>query len=71
MCQISKIIQHDYSTVASLQLATIRTDVAKILLFYIPFSLSSLFIFSFLFSLTLRFPLSSTSPGCSLAATTA
>ena len=39
--------------------ATVRTDVAKVLLFYIPFSLSSLFIFSFLFSLTLRFPLSS------------
>ena len=28
--------------------ATVRTDVAKILLLYIPFSLSSLFIFSFL-----------------------
>ena len=50
--------------------ATVRTDVAKILLFYIPFSLSSLFIFSFLFSLTLWFPLSSTSPRCSPATTT-
>ena len=37
---------------------TVRTNVAKVLLFYIPFSFSSLFIFSFLFSLTLRFPLS-------------
>ena len=43
--------------------ATIRIDVAKILLLYIPFSLSSLFIFSFLFSLTLRFPLSSPCAG--------
>ena len=39
--------------------ATVRTNVVKNLLFYILFSLSSLFIFSFLFSLTLRFPLSS------------
>ena len=39
--------------------ATIWTDVVKVLLFYIPFSLSSHFIFSFLFSLTLWFPLSS------------
>ena len=39
--------------------ATVRTDVVKVLLFYSPFSLSSHFIFSFLFSLTLRFPLSS------------
>ena len=39
--------------------ATVWTDVVKYLLFYIPISLSSLFIFSFLFSLTLRFPLSS------------
>ena len=39
--------------------ATVWTNVVKNLLFYILFSLSSLFIFSFLFSLTLRFPLSS------------
>ena len=36
--------------------ATIRIDVAKILLLYIPFSLSSLFIFSFLFSLPVPVP---------------
>ena len=41
----------------------IQTDVAKILLFYIPFFVSSLFIFSFLFSLTLRFLLSSPCTG--------
>lgn len=39
--------------------ATIWTNIVKNLLFYILFSLSSLFIFSFLVSLTLRFPLSS------------
>ena len=43
--------------------ATVRTNVVKNLLFYILFSLSSLFIFSFLFSLTLRFPLSSPCTG--------
>ena len=43
--------------------AMVRTDVVKYLLFYIPISLSSLFIFSFLFSLTLRFPLSSPCAG--------
>ena len=43
--------------------ATVRTDVVKYLLFYIPISLSSLFIFSFLFSLTLRFPLPSPCAG--------
>ena len=43
--------------------ATVRTNVAKIILFYILFSLSSLFIFSFLFSLTLRFPLPSPCAG--------
>ena len=61
MFQIPKIIQHRYSTVSNMR--RYRQMLQKILLFYILFSLSSFFIFSFLFSLTLRFPLSSPCTG--------
>ena len=56
MCQISKIIQH------SCKFATVRTNVVKFFIVFYSFSLSSPFIFSFLFSLTLWFPLFSLKP---------
>ena len=60
MCQISKIIQHSYSIVANLQ--RYRQMWQNFFIVFYSFSLSSPFIFSFLFSLTLRFPLFSLKP---------
>ena len=61
MFQIPKIIQHRYSTVSNMR--QYGQMLQKILLFYILFSLPSLFIFAFLFSLTHLFPLSSPCTG--------
>ena len=60
ICQISKIIQHSYSIVANLQRYGQMWQNFFIVLY--SFSRSSPFIFSFLLSLTLRFPLFSLKP---------
>ena len=57
MCQISKIIQHGYSTLANLQ--RYGQMLQKFYYFIFPFLSPLSSFFSFLFSLTLRFPLSS------------
>ena len=57
MCQISKIIQHGYSTFANLQ--RYGQMLQKFYYFIFPFLSPLSSFFSFLFSLTLRFPLSS------------
>ena len=61
MCQISKIIQHGYSTVANLQ--RYRQMLQKFYYFIFSFLSPLSSFFSFLFSLTLRFPLSSPCTG--------